>query len=145
MKVEQMDYKEIQNTFNNPNNIKQQILDGKLFTDEEILSIVEEYNKDKSRFSPKRLNTKQVVKGYHRMVERVQKTIDKETELEEKQAKNELETFLKETGLTLEEYESLTPMEEAQLKIQLEQSRNIKNMTAMQAVNNIANGFDRIR
>lgn len=140
-----MDYKEIQNTFNNPNNIKQQILDGKLFTDEEILSIVEEYNKDKSRFSPKRLNTKQVVKGYHRMVERVQKTIDKETELEEKQAKNELETFLKETGLTLEEYESLTPMEKAQLKIQLEQSRNIKNMTAMQAVNNIANGFDRIR
>lgn len=140
-----MDYKEIQNTFNNPNNIKQQILDGKLFTDEEIISIVEEYNKDKSRFSPKRFNTKQVVKGYHRMVERVQKTIDKETELEEKQAKNELETFLKETGLTLEEYESLTPMEKAQLKIQLEQSRNIKNMTAMQAVNNIANGFDRMR
>ena len=140
-----MDYKEIQNTFNNPNNIKQQILDGKLFTDEEIISIVEEYNKDKSRFSPKRLNTKQVVKGYHRMVERVQKTIDKETELEEKQAKNELETFLKETGLTLEEYESLTPMEKAQLKIQLEQSKNIKNMTAMQAVNNIANGFDRMR
>ena len=145
MKVEQMDYKEIQNTFNNPNNIKQQILDGKLFTDEEIISIVEEYNKDKSRFSPKRFNTKQVVKGYHRMVERVQKTIDKETELEEKQAKNELETFLKETGLTLEEYESLTPMEKAQLKIQLEQSKNIKNMTAMQAVNNIANGFDRMR
>ena len=140
-----MDYKEIQNNFNNPNNIKQQILDGKLFTDEEIISIVEEYNKDKSRFSPKRFNTKQVVKGYHRMVERVQKTIDKEKELEEKQAKNELETFLKETGLTLEEYESLTPMEKAQLKIQLEQSRNIKNMTAMQAVNNIANGFDRIR
>ena len=140
-----MDYKEIQNTFNNPNNIKQQILDGKLFTDEEILSIVEEYNKDKSRFSPKRFNTKQVVKGYHRMVERVQKTIDKEKELEEKQAKNELETFLKETGLTLEEYESLTPMEKAQLKIQLEQSKNIKSMTAMQAVNNIANGFDRMR
>lgn len=145
MKVEQMDYKEIQNTFNNQNNIKQQILDGKLFTDEEIISIVEEYNKDKSRFSPKRLNTKQVVKGYHRMVERVQKTIDKEKELEEKQAKNELETFLKETGLTLEEYESFTPMEKAQLKIQLEQSRNIKNMTTMQAVNNIANGFDRVR
>ena len=140
-----MDYKEIQNTFNNPNSIKQQILDGKLFTDEEIISIVEEYNKDKSRFSPKRLNTKQVVKGYHRMVERVQKTIDKENELEEKQAKNELETFLKETGLTLEEYESLTPMEKAQLKIQLEQSKNIKSMTAMQAVNNIANGFDRMR
>ena len=145
MKVEQMDYKEIQNTFNNPNNIKQQILDGKLFTDEEIISIVEEYNKDKSRFSPKRFNTKQVVKGYHRMVERVQKTIDKETELEEKQAKNELETFLKETGLTLEEYESLTPMEKAQLKMQFEQNKHIKNMSAMQAVNNIANGFDRIR
>ena len=145
MKVEQMDYKEIQNTFNNPNNIKQQILDGKLFTDEEILSIVEEYNKDKSRFSPKRFNTKQVVKGYHRMVERVQKTIDKEKELEEKQAKNELETFLKETGLTLEEYESLTPMEKAQLKMQFEQNKHIKNMSAMQAVNNIANGFDRIR
>ena len=140
-----MDYKEIQNTFNNPNNIKQQILDGKLFTDEEILSIVEEYNKDKSRFSPKRFNTKQVVKGYHRMVERVQKTIDKEKELEEKQAKNELETFLKETGLTLEEYESLTPMEKAQLKMQFEQNKHIKNMSAMQAVNNIANGFDRIR
>lgn len=140
-----MKYKEIQNTFNNQNNIKQQILDGKLFTDEEIISIVEEYNKDKSRFSPKRLNEKQVVKGYHRMVERVQKTIDKEKELEEKQAKNELETFLKETGLTLAEYESLTPMEKAQLKIQLEQSRNIKNMTTMQAVNNIANGFDRVR
>ena len=145
MKVEQMDYKEIQNTFNNPNNIKQQILDGKLFTDEEILSIVEEYNKDKSRFSPKRFNTKQVVKGYHRMVERVQRTIDKEKELEEKQAKNELETFLKETGLTLEEYESLTPMEKAQLKMQFEQNKHIKNMSAMQAVNNIANGMDRIR
>ena len=140
-----MKYKEIHQLFNSPENIKQQILDGKLFTDEEIISIVEEYNKDKSRFSPKRFNTKQVVKGYHRMVKRVQKTIDKEKELEEKQAKNELETFLKETGLTLEEYESLTPMEKAQLKIQLEQSRNIKNMTAMQAVNNIANGFDRIR
>lgn len=140
-----MDYKEIQNTFNNPNNIKQQILDGKLFTDEEILSIVEEYNKDKSRFSPKRFNTKQVVKGYHRMVERVQRTIDKEKELEEKQAKNELETFLKETGLTLEEYESLTPMEKAQLKMQFEQNKHIKNMSAMQAVNNIANGMDRIR
>jgi hypothetical protein len=145
MKVEQMDYKEIQNTFNNPNNIKQQILDGKLFTDEEIISIVEEYNKDKSRFSPKRFNTKQVVKGYHRMVERVQKTIDKEKELEEKQAKNELETFLKETGLTLEEYESLTPMEKAQLNMQFEQNKHIKNMSAMQAVNNIANGFDRMR
>lgn len=140
-----MDYKEIQNTFNNQNNIKQQILDGKLFTDEEILSIVEEYNKDKSRFSPKRLNTKQVVKGYHRMVERVQKTIDKETELEEKQAKNELETFLKETGLTLGEYESLTPMEKAQLKMQFEQNKHIKNMSAMQAASNIANGMDRIR
>ena len=139
-----MDYKEIQNTFNNPNNIKQQILDGKLFTDEEILSIVEEYNKDKSRFSIKRLNEKQVVKGYHRMVERVQKTIDKEKELEEKQAKNELETFLKETGLTLEEYESLTPMEKAQLRIQLEQTKHIKNMSAMQAMNNIGNGFDRL-
>ena len=145
MKVEPMDYKEIQNTFNNPNNIKQQILDGKLFTDEEILSIVEEYNKDKSRFSPKRFNTKQVVKGYHRMVERVQRTIDKEKELEEKQAKNELETFLKENGLTLEEYESLTPMEKAQLKMQFEQNKHIKNMSAMQAVNNIANGMDRIR
>lgn len=140
-----MDYKEIQNTFNNQNNIKQQILDGKLFTDEEIISIVEEYNKDKSRFSPKRLNTKQVVKGYHRMVERVQKTIDKETELEEKQAKNELETFLKETGLTLGEYESLTPMEKAQLKMQFEQNKHIKNMSAMQAASNIANGMDRIR
>ena len=140
-----MDYKEIQNTFNNPNNIKQQLLDGKLFTDEEIINIVEEYNKDKSRFSPKRLNTKQVVKGYHRMVERVQKTIDKETELEEKRAKDELETLLEVTGLTLEEYNSLTPMEKAQLRIQLEQNKHIKSMTAMQAVNNIANGFDRIR
>ena len=140
-----MDYKEIQNTFNNPNNIKQQLLDGKLFTDEEIINIVEEYNKDKSRFSPKRLNTKQVVKGYHRMVERVQKTIDKETELEEKRAKDELETLLEVTGLTLEEYNSLTPMEKAQLRIQLEQNKHIKSMTAMQAVNNIANGFDRMR
>lgn len=145
MKVEQMDYKEIHQLFNSPENIKQQILDGKLFTDEEIISIVEEYNKDKSRFSPKRLNTKQVVKGYHRMVERVEKNMGKETERQKKQAEKELENFLKETGLTLEEYESLTPMEKAQLRIQLEQSRNIKNMTAMQAVNNIANGFDRIR
>ena len=120
-------------------------MDGKLFTDEEIINIVEEYNKDKSRFSPKRLNTKQVVKGYHRMVERVQKTIDKETELEEKRAKDELETLLEVTGLTLEEYNSLTPMEKAQLRIQLEQNKHIKSMTAMQAVNNIANGFDRIR
>lgn len=140
-----MDYKGIQNLFNNPSNIKQQILDGKIYTDEEIVNIVEEYNKDKSRFSPKRLNTKQVVKGYHRMVKRVEKNIANENERQEKQAEKELETFLKETGLTLEEYESLTPMEKAQLKIQLEQSKNIKNMTAMQAVNNIANGFDRMR
>lgn len=140
-----MDYKEIQNNFNNPNNIKQQILDGKLFSDEEILSIVEEYNKDKSRFSIKRLNENQVVKGYHRMVERVEKNIMKEKEREEKRAEKELETFLKETGLTLEEYESLTPMEKAQLRIQLEQTKHIKDMTAMQAANNIANGFDRLR
>lgn len=140
-----MDYKGIQNLFNNPSNIKQQILDGKIYTDEEIVNIVEEYNKDKSRFSPKRLNTKQVVKGYHRMVERVEKNIANENERQEKQAEKELETFLKETGLTLEEYESLTPMEKAQLRIQLEQNKHIKNMSAMQAASNIANGFDRIR
>lgn len=140
-----MDYKGIQNLFNNPSNIKQQILEGKIYTDEEIVNIVEEYNKDKSRFSPKRLNTKQVVKGYHRMVKRVEKNIANENERQEKQAEKELETFLKETGLTLEEYESLTPMEKAQLRIQLEQNKHIKNMSAMQAASNIANGFDRIR
>ena len=140
-----MDYRELQQLFNSPESIKQQILDGELFTDEEIINICEEYNKDKSRFSPKRVNTKQVVKGYHRMVKRVEKNIGNENEREEKRAEKELEKFLKETGLTLEEYESLTPMEKAQLKIQLEQSKNIKNMTAMQAVNNIANGFDRMR
>ena len=136
-----MNYKEIYQSFNSPENIKQQILDGKLFTDEEIISIVEEYNKDKSRFSPKRLNTKQVVKGYHRMVERVQKNIAKEEEREAKQAEKELETFLKETGLTLEEYNSLTPMEKAQLKIQLEQTKHIKNMSAMQGLDSIRKGL----
>ena len=141
---DKMDYKEIHQLFNSPENIKQQILDGKLFTDEEIINICEEYNKDKSRFSPKRVNTKQVVKGYHRMVKRVQKNIENENEREEKRAEKELETFLKETGLSLEEYHSLTPMEKAQLKIQLEQTKHIKNMAAMQAVNNIGNGLDRI-
>ena len=136
-----MNYKEIYQSFNSPENIKQQILDGKLFTDEEIISIVEEYNKDKSRFSPKRLNTKQVVKGYHRMVERVQKNIAKDEEREAKQAEKELETFLKETGLTLEEYNSLTPMEKAQLKIQLEQTKHIKNMSAMQGLDSIRKGL----
>lgn len=140
-----MDYKGIQQLFNNPENIKQQILNDELFTDEAIINICEEYNKDKSRFSPKRVNTKQVVKGYHRMVERVQKNILKENEREEKRAEKELETFLKETGLTLEEYNNLTPMEKAQLKIQLEQTKHIKNMSAMQAVNNIAGGLDRIK
>lgn len=140
-----MDYKGIHQLFNNPENIKQQILDGEIFTDEAIINICEEYNKDKSRFSPKRVNTKQVVKGYHRMVERVQKNMLKENEREEKRAEKELETFLKETGLSLEEYNSLTPMEKAQLKIQLEQTKHIKNMSAMQAVNTIGNGLDRIR
>ena len=140
-----MNYKELQQLFNSPENIKQQILDDDLFTDEEIISICEEYNKDKSRFSPKRVNTKQVVKGYHRMVERVQKNMKKEEEREGKRAERELETFLKETGLSLEEYESLTPMEKAQLKLQMEQNKHIKNMSAMQAVNNISNGLDRIR
>ena len=140
-----MDYKEIQQLFNSPENIKQQILNGEVFTDEAIINICEEYNKDKSRFSPKRVNTKQVVKGYHRMLERVEKNIANENERQEKQEEKELETFLRETGLTLEEYESLTPMEKAQLKIQLEQNKHIKNMSAMQAANNIANGFDRIR
>lgn len=140
-----MDYKEIQQLFNSPENIKQQILNGEVFTDEAIINICEEYNKDKSRFSPKRVNTKQVVKGYHRMLERVEKNIANENERHEKQEEKELETFLRETGLTLEEYESLTPMEKAQLKIQLEQNKHIKNMSAMQAANNIANGFDRIR
>jgi len=140
-----MDYRGIQKLFNNPENIKQQILDGKTFTDEEIINICEEYNKDKSRFSLKRVNTKQVVKGYHRMLKRVQKNMDKEIEREEKRAERELETFLKETGLTLEEYETLTPMEKAQLNIQLEQTKHIKNMSAMQAVNNISGGLDRIK
>ena len=140
-----MNYKELQQLFNSPENIKQQILNDDLFTDEEIINICEEYNKDKSRFSPKRVNTKQVVKGYHRMLKRVQKNIEHENERVEKKAEKELETFLKETGLTLEEYESLTPMEKAQLKLQMEQNKHIKNMSAMQAVNNIANGFDRIR
>ena len=112
-----------------------------LFTDEEIINIVEEYNKDKSRFSPKRLNTKQVVKGYHRMVERVQKNMAKEEEREAKQAEKELEKFLEATGLTLEEYNSLTPMEKAQLNIQLEQTKHIKNMSAMQAMDSIRKGL----
>ncbi len=139
-----MDYKEIHQLFNSPENIKQQILDGKLFTDEEIINICEEYNKDKSRFSPKRFNTKQVVKGYHRMVGRVQKNMANEQKREEKRAEKELETFLKGTGLSLEEYNSLTPMEKAQLKIQLEQTKHIKNMSAMQAMKNIGDGFDRL-
>ena len=132
-----MDYKGIQKLFNSPENIKQQILDDDLFTDEEIINICEEYNKDKSRFSPKRVNTKQVVKGYHRMVERVQKNIANENEREGK----ELEKLLKETGLSLEEYNSLTPMEKAQLNIQLEQNKHIRNITAMEAVNTIRRGL----
>ena len=135
-----MGYKEIMQ-IHKPENVKQQILDGKLFTDEEIINIVEEYNKDKSRFSPKRLNTKQVVKGYHRTVERVQKTMVKEEEREAKQAEKELEKFLEATGLTLEEYNSLTPMEKAQLNIQLEQTKHIKNMSAMQAMDSIRKGL----
>ena len=138
-----MDYKDIMQ-IHKPENVKQQILNDDLFTDEEIINICEEYNKDKSRFSPKRVNTKQVVKGYHRMVERVKKNMAKEEEREAKQAEKELEKFLKETGLSLEEYESLTPMEKAQLRIQLEQTKHIKNMSAMQAMNNIGNGFDRL-
>ena len=137
MKVDNMDYMGIQKLFNNPENIKQQILDGEVFTDEEIINICEEYNKDKSRFSLKRVNTKQVVKGYHRMVERVQKNMANENEREEK----ELEKFLKETGLTLDEYNTLTPMEKAQLNIQLEQNKHIKNITAMEAVNTIRKGL----
>ena len=136
-----MNYKEIYQSFNSPENIKQQILNDDLFTDEEIINIVEEYNKDKSRFSPKRLNTKQVVKGYHRTVERVKKTMAKEEEREAKQAEKELEKFLEATGLTLEEYNSLTPMEKAQLNIQLEQTKHIKNMSAMQAMDSIRKGL----
>ena len=136
-----MNYKEIYQSFNSPENIKQQILNDDLFTDEEIINIVEEYNKDKSRFSPKRLNTKQVVKGYHRTVERVQKTMVKEEEREAKQAEKELEKFLEVTGLSLEEYNSLTPMEKAQLNIQLEQTKHIKNMSAMQGLDSIRKGL----
>ena len=132
-----MDYKGIQQLFNSPGNIKQQILNDDLFTDEEIINICEDYNKDKSRFSPKRVNTKQVVKGYHRMVERVQKNIANENERKGK----ELEKLLKETGLSLEEYNSLTPMEKAQLNIQLEQNKHIRNITAMEAVNTIRRGL----
>lgn len=140
-----MNFKEIQQLFNNPENIKQQILDGRTYTDDEIERICDEYNEGKSRFSPTRVNTKQVVKGYHRMLERVEKNIANENEREERLAEKEMEIILRETGLTLEEYESLTPMEKAQLKLQLEQNKHIKNMSAMQAANNIANGFDRIR
>ena len=136
-----MKYKEIHQLFHSPENVKQQILDDDLFTDEEIINIVEEYNKDKSRFSPKRLNTKQVVKGYHRMVERVQKNMAKEEEREAKQAEKELEKFLEATGLTLEEYNSLTPMEKAQLNIQLEQTKHIKNISAMQGLDSIRKGL----
>ena len=140
-----MNYKELHQLFNSPESIKEQILNDELFTDEAIISICDEYNKDKSRFSPKRVNTKQVVKGYHRMVKRVQKNLEHENEREEKRTERELETILKETGLTLEEYESLTPMEKAQLKLQMEQNKHIKNMSAMQAVNNIAGGFDKMK
>lgn len=139
-----MDYKGIHELFNSPENIKQQILNDELYSDEEIIRIVEEYNKDKSRFSLKRLNTKQVVKGYHRMVKRVEKNIANETEREKKRAEKELEAILEATGLTLEEYDSLTPMEKAQLKLQLEQTKHIKNMSAMQAMNSISNGFDKL-
>lgn len=139
-----MDFKEILQLFNSPENVKQQILNDDLFTDEAIINICEEYNKDKSRFSPKRVNTKQVVKGYHRTVERVKKNMAKEEEREAKRAEKELEAFLEATGLSLEEYNSLTPMEKAQLRIQLEQTKHIKNMSAMQAVNSISNGLDKL-
>jgi len=139
-----MKYKEIHQMFHDPENVKQQVLNDDLYSDEEIINIVEEYNKDKSRFSPKRLNTKQVVKGYHRTVNRVQKNIAKETEREKKRAEKELEAILEATGLTLEEYNNLTPMERAQLKMQLEQTKHIKNMSAMQAMNSISNGFDKL-
>ena len=132
-----MKYKEIHQMFHDPENVKQQVLNDDLFTDEEVINIVEEYNKDKSRFSIKRLNAKQVVKGYHRTVNKVQKNMLKE----EKQAEKELETFLKETGLTLDEYNDLTPMERAQLKLQLEQTKHIKNVSAMQAMDSIRKGL----
>lgn len=42
-----MDYKELIDLFNKPENIKQQIMNDELFTDEEIINICEEYNKTK--------------------------------------------------------------------------------------------------
>ena len=139
-----MDFKEIQQLFNNPKNIKQQILDGEVFTDEAIINICDEYNKDKSRFSPKRVNTKQIVKGYHKLVERMEKVIEKENELQKTDAEKELEALLKATGLTLEEFNSLTPMERAQLKMQFEQNKHVKNITAMEAMNSISNGMRKL-
>lgn len=139
-----MDFKEIQQLFNNPKNIKQQILDGEVFTDEAIINICDEYNKDKSRFSPKRVNTKQIVKGYHKLVERMEKVIEKENELQKTDAEKELEALLKATGLTLEEFNSLTPMERAQLKMQFEQNKHVKNITAMEAMNTISNGLRKL-
>lgn len=139
-----MDFKEIQQLFNNPKNIKQQILDGEVFTDEAIINICDEYNKDKSRFSPKRVNTKQIVKGYHKLVERMEKVIEKENELQKTDAEKELEALLKATGLTLEEFNSLTPMERAQLKMQFEQNKHVKNITAMEAMNTISNGMRKL-
>lgn len=69
----------------------------------------------------------------------------KQNEKEEIKKEKELNELLEATGLTLEEFNNLTPLEKGQLKMQFEQNKHIKNMSAMQAASNIANGMDRIR
>lgn len=155
-----MDYKELIDLFNKPENIKQQIMNDELFTDEEIINICEEYNKNKKWYSPTKVNTKQIIKQYHRKVEQVKKSLElggdgtlsyndiktiKQNEKENIKKEKELNELLEATGLTLEEFNNLTPLEKGQLKMQFEQNKHIKNMSAMQAASNIANGMDRIR
>lgn len=155
-----MDYKELIDLFNKPENIKQQIMNDEIFTDEEIINICEEYNKNKKWYSPTKVNTKQIIKQYHRKVEQVEKSLElggdgtlsyndiktiKQNEKENIKKEKELDELLEATGLTLEEFNNLTPLEKGQLKMQFEQNKHIKNMSAMQAASNIANGMDRMR
>lgn len=155
-----MDYKELIDLFNKPENIKQQIMNDEIFTDEEIINICEEYNKNRKWYSPTKVNIKRRIKQYHRKVEQVKKSLElggdgtlsyndiktiRQNEKENIKKEKELNELLEATGLTLEEFNNLTTLEKGQLKLQFEQNKHIKNMSAMQAVSNIANGLDRIK
>lgn len=121
----------------NKNYCKKLLMQNIYFTEEEILEFVKKENDKKILLKQ---NESRAVKSVLNAFKKAEKDLQKE---ENKLKKEDLEMCTK-LRITKDEFDSLTVMEKAELRMKFKNSKNTDNLTGMVAMGSIANGFDRL-